>query len=550
MKIKETAQSVWRKIFPGFTANSSADHPELAPTDTLPINAFYEDFFGNLTAEAGTRERPDEQPLGIMPANRLSKYAVFRTMSADPTIDSAIKMHLAHALSATPDTNEIISIESTSDKDDPITLDLRNTFKDLINKNAQSWAYNASLYGVWYCRVYGSPGVGVELVRSDYYTHPRFMRAYERAGNLVGYSSAWQRNFKAGHVSLMPPWSFVPFRIPYWCVDADTEPFRADGKDFDISNDNLTDDGIIESMNYGQSLIETSFGPWLDLQEAILSLNMSRKNAARMERMVGVNTGKLSPMQAAESLKSVSNNLDRIQKNRTEQSLKRGFVQTIINHLIPIWGDGKGRLEISTIEGNPNIDGLADVDFHIKRLGSALGIDPSLLGFGELLSGGLGDGGFFRLSILAAIRASLLRMAILSGLDTLFNIHVAYKFGKVFLPGEKPWRIMFNSVSSALDREQQENRESRASLAGMMAQLIQTLDPDMNKLDRPAFYNYLWTDIMKVDEEKFRAMFPESKTNAAPQPNTGDGSGDGSSGVMESAIIRDCLADIYPDRRK
>jgi len=369
------------------------------------------------------------------------------------------------------------------------------------------------------------------------------MRAYERAGSLVGYSSAWQRNFKAGHVTLMPPWTFVPFKIPYWAVDATIEPFRADGKEFDISNDDLAADGIIESLNYGQSLVETSFGPWLDLQEAIISLNMSRKNAARMERMVGVNTGKLSPTAAASYLRDVANNLNRIQKNRTTQSLKRGFVQTIINHLIPIWGDGKGRLEISTIEGNPNIDGLSDVDFHIKRLGSALGIDPSLLGFGELLSGGLGDGGFFRLSILAAIRAALLRRAVLSGIETLFDIHVAYKFNKVFLPGEKPWRIMFNSVSSALDREQQENRESRANLAGMMATLIQTLDPEMQTVDRQAFYNYLWTDIMKVDEEKFRAMFPKEKANATIG-NAGGGD-QGGDGVMESAIIQGCLKDIY-----
>ncbi len=547
MKIKKTVQSLWNKIFPGFALDGgqagSASHPELGPALALPVNAFYEDFFGRTATMAGTRRSDDEQPLGIIPADRLAKYAVFQAMGADPTIDSALKMHLSHSLSATPDTNEIVSIESTSDKDDPITIDLRNTFKDIINKNCHSWAYNASLYGVWYCRIYGRQGVGVELVRSDYYTHPRFMRAYEKAGNLVGFSSAWQRNFKEGHVSLMPPWSFVPFKIPYWNVESAIEPFRADGREMDIANDDMTLDGIVESLNYGQSLIETSFGPWLDLQEAILSLNMSRKNAARMERMVGVNTGKLSAVQAAEYLKSISNNINRIQKNRAEQSLKRGFVQTIINHLIPIWGDGKGRLEISTIEGNPNIDGLADVDFHIKRLGSALGIDPSLLGFGELLSGGMGDGGFFRLSILAATRAALLRRAVLSGLETLFDIHIAYKFGKVFLPGEKPWRIMFNSVSSALDREQQENRESRANLAGMMATLIQTLDPEMQTVDRQSFYNYLWTDIMRVDEEKFAAMFPKEKSVIKVLP--ADSGGDPGGGVMESAIIQSCMNDIY-----
>jgi hypothetical protein len=122
----------------------------------------------------------------------------------------------------------------------------------------------------------------------------------------------------------------------------------------------------------------------------------------------------------------------------------------------------------------------------------------------------------------------------------LFDIHVAYKFGKVFLPGEKPWRIMFNSVSSALDREQQENRESRANLAGMMATLIQTIDPEMQTVDRQAFYNYLWTDIMRVDEEKFRAMFPKEKSNIKIDPSADPGGG-----VMESAIVQNCLSDIY-----
>ena len=544
MKIKKSLQSLWSKIFPGFSAISGDGTDGLAPVDTLPVNAFYDDFLGNRIDPATGRKSDDEQPLGIMPVNRLAKYPIFKAMAQDPTIDSALKMHLSHSLSATPDTHEIVSIESTSDKDDPITLDLRSTFKNIINSNCQSWAYNAALYGVWYCRVYGRPGVGVELVRSDYYTHPRFMRAYERAGNLVGYSSAWQRNFKDGHVSLLPPWYFVPFKIPYWSIDDDIEPFRADGKEFDIASESLEDDGVVESMNYGQSLVETSFGPWLDLQEAIISLNMSRKNAARLERVVGVNTGKLAPVAAAKFLLSISDNLNNIQKKRAEQSLRRGFVQTIINHLIPIWGDGKGRLEVSTVEGNPNIDGIGDVMFHINRLGSALGIDPSLLGFGETLSGGLGDGGLFRLSILAAIRASLLRSAVASGIETLFDIHVAYKFGKVFLPAEKPWRVMFNSVSSALDREQQENRESRANLAGMMATLIQTLDQEMKTVDRQAFYNYLWTDIMRVDEDKFRAMFPAALSKIAPS------SQDGSDQVTESAIIQQCIADIYPDRRQ
>lgn len=67
----------------------------------------------------------------------------------------------------------------------------------------------------------------------------------------------------------------------------------------------------------------------------------------------------------------------------------------------------------------------------MKRLGGALGVDPSLLGFGDMLSGGLGDGGFFRVSVLAAVKANLIRAAIRDGLNQICQIHCAYRYGKV-----------------------------------------------------------------------------------------------------------------------
>ena len=266
---------------------------------------------------------------------------------------------------------------------------------------------------------------------------------------------------------------------------------------------------ISDCLNYGQGILDTSYGPYVDLLEAILSLNLSRKNASRLERLIGLNTGRLSPTNAAKYLNTVSAQIAKNHETSARELLQRGRLKTIINHLIPIWGDGKGRLEISTVEGNPNIEGLEDVDLHVKRLGAALGIDPALLGFGEMLSGGLGDGGFFRLSITAAIKANAIRHAISAGLETLFEIHVAYKFGKVFLPGEKPWRIVFNSVSSALEREEMENSEARVNFATMLVSMMMTVDQELKGVNKPALYNYLWTDIMRVDEEKFKNIFPE-----------------------------------------
>ena len=506
-KVKpENKKSLWKKLFPGFVNPEE----ENAPVESMPMTTGGDAdwLLPTQTDETATTTTGDDDALalGVFPKSRLAQYAIFDVMANDPTIDSALKMHISHALSAKSSTGEIISIESAVDEDDPITIDLRDTFKEMINRDCHAWAYNAAKYGCAFARVYGAPKTGVKMLRSDYYTHPRFSMMYERAGQLVGFTSAYQGANTAG-IQLMEPWKYIAFRVPYWSMNSATEPIRYEQTPFDIASDDYENEGLVEAQNYGQSLIATAFSPWLDLLDAIQSLNMSRKNAARLERLVGVNTGKLTPQKAALYLNTVAKQLQKTEKRKAADSFRRGYIQTAINRLIPIWGDGKGRLEISTVEGNPNIEALSDIEFHINRLGSAIGVDPALLGFGEQLAGGLGDGGFFRLSILAAIKANLLRKAIQSGLERLFDIHVAYKYGKAFLPGQKPWRIVFNSVSSAIEREEAENRETRANFAMLVGQLIQTIDPEMQSFDPKALNNWIYTDLLEMDEEKFKLVF-------------------------------------------
>jgi len=505
-------KSIWKKLFPGFYSAAGDVRNVMVPSGGV-----YEDFIGDATGLGGvfSSTSEDGQEFYELPKSRHGRYSIYDTMSSDPTIDSAIKMHIAQALSARSDTGEIVKIESVNDETNAIVTELQTFLQPIINKECHAWAYNAALYGSWYVRPYLADKRGILSIRSDYYTHPRFVNEYQQAGRLAGFSSTWQQAGRSGLV-LMNPWSFVGFKIPIWHAPK-TEPQRIDATPFDISNDDIEQESLVETQGYGQSLIETAFVPWMDLLDAIASMNMSRKNAARLERMIGVNTGKLNPLKAAQYLNIVSGQMQKTDRINAERSLRKGFLQTVINHIIPIFGDGRGRLDISTVEGSPNIDGLSDIDFHIKRLGSALGIDPALLGFGEMLAGGLGDGGFFRVSVLAAIKASLLREAIKDGVDRLCEIHIASKVGKVFLPGEKPWRINFNAVSTALEREERENMEGRAGFATGLVQMVQLMDQEFATVDRQAFGNYLWTDILKVPEDKYALMFPADKQAKAEE---------------------------------
>ncbi|MCV6588704.1 MAG: portal protein [Marinobacterium sp.] len=534
---------IFDRLFPG--ASSSDQHlspvgVQMGTTAAVTTDLGSDNLPPSMHNTVGT----DEMIIKQMPTDRLKKYETLTLMARDPTIDSGLKMHITHALAADQATGNVISIDSArGDSEDPILEDLRTTFTKLINEEIQRWVYPAALFGWNPLRVYGQKGVGVELVRNDYYTHPRFTRRYERAGQLAGFSSDHQTGTKGkiGKVELMPPWTFTEIRLPNLSQPLVVEPVRHAGDVFDIANERWQQEGFIESADYGQGLIETAYEPWVDLQDAIQSLKMSRRNASVIDRLIGVNTGRLSPPKAAEYLRTIGESLKKTAEAQAARDLKKSKIKTTWNSMYPIFGTGSGQVDINTLEGDPNIAHIEDVKFHINRLGSAIGIDPSLLGFGDALSGGLGDGGFFRLSVMAAMKAQAIRVAAHDMIDRLFEIHVAYKYGKVYRDSDKPWRILFNSMSTAIAREAAEERDNAATFATTVTSLLQLIDPELNNVNKDRYGNWLFTELLKMPEDQAKELL---KSIDAGKDSAGADKGQEGSGVITEGVDTMTPADV------
>ncbi|MBE6441348.1 MAG: hypothetical protein E7022_03315 [Desulfovibrio desulfuricans] len=481
----------------------------------------------------GVASGGDEVPLKhVLPEERSARYAVLRLMAKDPTIDSAIKMHISNALSSKSDTVESVYIKpaDADGKPNKIVDDLRATLMPIIKKDANEWARKAAVYGSCFGRVYGKQGVGIQSVRCDFHTHPRFIQKFEKGGRLAGYTATYQgASSYARQLRLLPPWTFVGFEIPEWWDSENIEPINVGGIPVDLSVEDPAIEGLVESQEYGTSLIATAYGPWMDLLDAICSLKMSRRNAARLERIIGVNTGKLDPERAARYLDQIAERVTNASNDIQTQSYLHGTVQTVVNHILPNFTD-KGGIQVEAVQGSPDINGLEDVLFQVKRLGGAIGVDPSLLGFGDFLSGGLGDGGYFRMSIMAAVKADLLRKAIKNGIHRLCEIHVAYKYGKVFLPDECPWEIGFNSVSTAIEREEQESLEARTNAIGGIIGSFGVIDQEFSIADKRELAREVWK-MLRLDEDAFERVFPKEKAKAAEEAAAalaaGDGGGEG-----------------------
>ena len=542
-------------LFPGF----SPDDQDLSSENLAATNDF-DSLFGpdssldkivshlnDLSGGATPDDKEDREKLiEGFPLGRIEGYLTLEVMSRDPTIDSALNMLVQHALSARTDSGEVVFIESTGDESNPVVEDIRNTFKDIFNAQAAAWGYQAAKLGVTYLRPYVKQGKGIVNIRHDFYTHPRHVKEYERAGVLAGYTSRYQQARDRGMVPLMQPWKFVPVKIPRWTVRTDIEPVRMRPVDFDIDSDDFENEEPIETQNYGSSLIQTAYDPWKDLIEAVLALNLARRNASKKDRIVGVNIGKEDPTSMAKYYNTLASQIRRKAEAAAKRALSKGYVNTVNTHMIPIMSTGSARLDIHTEDSSVDVSAIEDVNFHVNRLASALGVDKSLLGFTDDMAGGLGEGGFFRMSVVAAIKANLIRQAVLNAMHRLIEIHVFAKHGKIYTPETRPWKILFNSLNTAIEQEEASARESRINFATSVVTLMQILDPEWKNFSVPDVSNHIFTEMLKMKEDDFKQLFNRNK----PETDDDDQVMDSAAGEEIKTIIYNTLADLMEGRHE
>lgn len=220
-------------------------------------------------------------------------------------------------------------------------------------------------------------------------------------------------------------------------------------------------------------------------------------------------------------------------KEVADNAVKRGFpVMERIRHIIPVFDD---KQVLSIVPANGGTSGrtssitIDDVLLHAKLLAGALGVDISMLGFADQLSGGLGEGGFFRVSAQVAERARIIRVALEDFFNEIVNIHTYYKYGMVFKPEERPWDISFYGSLSALEAERQRTRSDGMNAGSMVVQTLQMLK-DMGATEDVGAY-FLQKGMMLDEEEAktYAKILSQKDENA----EGGDGFGSGMAGMMQ-----------------
>lgn len=441
-----------------------------------------------------------------LPHDRFLRYAIYDEMEEDSTIATAIEIHISHALSINNKSGQIVYLEAKDEKDKEYVETLNKELMSKINDSVYNWAWAMCIYGVNYIRPHAKQGKGIDFFECNWYTLPHHVREYERAGQLVGFTHEYLETRQSGEqVRLAEPWALIPLKIPMWRPDYKQQPVGWSGEKYSLYSD-VHLRYPIETQNYGTSMLHTAYESWMFLRNAIRSLAKSRQISSIIERLISISTDNLDAQRAAQYLNLVAGQLQDDWDDLERKARIDGYLPAMINSFIPVMTGGtKGGVSIDTFTTDPNIAHIEDIMFHVKRLSGALGVEPSMLGFSDIMSGGLGEGGFFRNAIQAAMRANQIRLGVVGTVKRAIDIHTAYRDGKVWPDGEEPFLIRFNSLNTAIELEAAAARESKANYAMTVTTLLDMFEQSgLNKsetLKRQLYTNTLENmDAESVDK--------------------------------------------------
>lgn len=472
-----------------------------------------------------------------LPLDRLQRYAILEEMAKSPTCSAALNIHIGHALAPNKKTGMAFSIvaRDLSDKEGVARAEeLERDLGNMVNKHLPSLAMIMAIFGVAYVRPYAKTGVGITSLENSYYSLPYFIQEFFKGDQLVGFGGDYVLSPDNYTRTLSTPWTLVAMKNPYWTPTRNIQPIATGNRGYTLLSEE-TDKEIAETQNYGTSFLEHAYEPFLNLVGALNALKATRYNAAKIDRLIALTTNTLDPVVGANYTRSVTQTLKRHSENLQKKAINGNTMPTVMNHVIPVMGDGKNGITIDTQSIPADITGIEDVMFHLRQLCSALGIDSTMLGWADQMAGGLGEGGWIQTAIQAALRAQWIRQAAQEMIYRLIDIHLAFKYGKVYPENDRPYLVQFNSMNTAIQEEESRELDARANFVTLMVQIMDAIQGNTKLADNDTFMRYLFSEQLKMDNDTLDKMLTEFKKSRDNEPNPEDDS----SMMNESAPVGD-----------
>lgn len=436
-------------------------------------------------------------------------YHTWGVMEKDPIISIALRTHTIAALGGHESKGDLIFIEAapTASKEEvKIIEELQQDLLETFNKIAFQMVYRGITFGDSYARTYFEKGKGLVRCLTDEIVHPNLIMPYEKGGETVGYVAGTHRN----HLARLTTHQITRLKMPrtVWIPQHGVIPkaYRSN-----IVEDDPSKLPLLPAM-VGGSFLFAAEKPFWDFYTSLNALVGQRWVDAVDESFISVNMSGSTKQQQNEFRKNIVRIMT-ASKEMADKAMNGKPIFGRTRHIFFTHNEKQftthGEPLGSKRQGTISID---DIMLHAKLLSGTLGIDLSMLGFADQLSGGLGEGGFFRSSAQIAESSRLIRVATADMFDDLIDNHMLFKYGKKFDKSHRPYAINFYGSISAFENERQQTRANAVGSAGIIVQtLAQLREMGMGENEMVLFM----TKQMSLDEEeakKYAKSLAQSST--------------------------------------
>lgn len=430
-------------------------------------------------------------------ASRQEIYANYSYMAGSPIIATALNLHVTQSLGAHENTSDVFFLEAKPDssaQEQKIIDDLRETLSPILNSIAYEIAYNATVYGDAYARIYGKSKEGIKaIVHNDDFNTPNII-AMERCNKTVGYLVAMEAN--TGNLVPMTNIQMARFRLQRMGNVPQTRML------YNAWISNACEDDPDKHMPLpslvGGSFLQDAGQAFYMLQNALFGLNSSRILDSVRENMVSANMSNMNKEQQEKFIDNLISIL-KASANYVSDAIKTGRpISKRFTHIMPVF-DEKQLVQVDNSlsgSGNSSVYTLDDVMFYARMLAAVLGHDLSMLGFSDQLSGGLGDGGFYRVSAQGALRSIMLRTGFTDFVNQCIDVHMYLKYGGTFF--KRPYQITFIGAQTAMEKEKQDVQERRSMSAGNILSVFRELKDQ--EFSEQSMVNFM-KDNLQMDED-------------------------------------------------
>jgi hypothetical protein len=429
------------------------------PTLQTSVSTFDADYVG-VEMLLGNTDRPAR--------SRVDIYMKWHHMVQEGLMNTILRLHVQMALGGHETTGETVFIEAkpgATPAEKKMVDDLQELAK-FFNKNAHQVCFNAAGYGDAFAMLYTRKREGLYALNADIF--PPMVQPYEVLGQTVTYvvTLGTKVTSRVSHMDMvrmkMPRMGY----LPQMRAVENAQRINLEARD--------PSQMVPLPALIGGSFLEAAESDFDNLEAALRGLVGQRIAGSIDETMIGANMSDMTVDQQESFMRSLENML-KTMKKRAEDAVKTGRYSTSRHfHVMPTFNE-KQLTQISSFQGTSNSGAgtnIEDVMFHARKLAGTAGIDLSMVGFADQLTGGLGEGGFNRTSSQAAERSRIIRTAFTEFCNDVIDRHMIAKHGRTWSDADRPYAINFYGSIAALEAEKQASRERAINSSLMLVQMI------------------------------------------------------------------------------